>query len=101
VIELLMMGVVGLVALAVVALFAGALSLACWVFLLPFRLVGLVFKGLGFLLAIPFMLVFGVVGFFIFGFGAVLFLIPFAPFALLAFLLWRWMRGRPRAAVSA
>ena len=55
----------------------------------------------GFLLALPFMLLFDVVAFFIFGFGAVLFLVPFAPFALLAFLLWRWMRGRPRAAVSA
>ena len=100
-IELLVMGFLGLVALAVTALFAAGVSLVCWVVFLPFRIMGWFFKGLGFLLALPFMLLFGVVAFFIFGFGAVLFLVPFAPFALLAFLLWRWMRGRPRAAVSA
>ena len=101
VIDLVAMLVMGLVVIAILGLLAGALSLFLGLIFLPFQLLGLVFKGLGFLLALPFLILFGLLGFFVFGFGALLFLAPFAPFALLAFLIWRWMRGRPRAAVSA
>jgi hypothetical protein len=101
VIEGLVVGFLVLVAVAIAGLFAAALSLFLWLVFLPFKILGLLFKGLGFLLALPFMLVFGVLGFAIFGLGAVFFLVPFLPFALIAWLAWRWVRGRPRAAVSA
>ena len=100
-IEFLGLGFLVLVACAVLGLFAAGLSMVLWVVFLPFRLIGLLFRGLGFLLALPFMILFGALGFLIFGFGAMVFLVPFAPFVLLAFLLWRWFRGRPRATVSA
>jgi hypothetical protein len=100
VIELFVLGLLGLVVLAVCGLFAAGVSLALWVVFLPFRILGLLFRGVGFLLALPFLLLFGVLGCLLFGFGAFIFLVPFAPFALVAFLIWRWMRGRPRA-VSA
>ena len=100
-IEMLGLGLLALVAIAVVSLFAAGLSVALWMVFLPFRILGWLFKGIGFLLALPFMLLFGALGFLIFGFGAFVFLVPFAPFVLLVFLLWRWMRGRPRATVSA
>lgn len=95
------LGLFALVACAVVGLFAAGLSVVLWLVFLPFKILGWLFKGLGFLLALPFMILFGVLGFVIFGLGAFFFLVPFAPFVLLAFLLWRWMRGRPRATVSA
>jgi hypothetical protein len=100
-IELMVTGLIALVIVAFLGLFAAGISVVLWVVFLPFRLVGWLFKGLGFLLALPFMLLFGALGVLIFGFGALVFLIPFAPFVLLAFMLWRWMRGRPRATVSA
>jgi hypothetical protein len=100
VIELFVLGVLGLVALAVCGLFVAGLSLVMWVVFLPFRILGFLFRGLGLVLALPFMLIFGILGLVIFGLGGLLFLVPFAPLALIAFLIWRWMRGRPRA-VSA
>jgi hypothetical protein len=100
VIELFVMGVLGIVALAVCGLFVASISLVLWVLFLPFRILGFLLRGVGFLLAIPFMLVFGLFGLLVFGFGGLIFLVPFAPLALIAFLVWRWMRGRPRA-VSA
>ena len=99
-IELFVLGVLGIVALALCGLFVAGISLVLWVLFLPFRILGFVLRGVGFLLAIPFMLVFGLLGVVIFGFGGLIFLVPFVPFALIAFLVWRWMRGRPRA-VSA
>jgi len=100
VIDLFVLGALGVVALAVCGLFVAGISLALWVVFLPFRILGFLFRGLGFLLALPFMLVFGLLGFLIFGFGGLIFLVPFAPMALIAFLIWRWMRGRPRATLS-
>ena len=96
-IELFVLGVLGLVALALCGLFVAGISLALGVLFLPFRILGFVLRGVGFLLAIPFMLVFGLLGVLIFGFGGLIFLVPFVPFALIAFLVWRWMRSRPRA----
>jgi len=100
VIELFVLGVLGLVALAVCGVFVAAISLVLWVVFLPFRILGFLFRGLGLLLALPFMLIFGLLGLVIFGFGSLIFLVPFAPLALVAFLIWRWMRSRPRATVS-
>src|SRR5262249_45981509 len=45
--------------LAVLGVLAGVASLICWVLFLPFRLPGLVFRGLAFLLSLPFALLLG------------------------------------------
>ena len=85
----------------------GALSFTGWVITLPFQLIGWLFKGIGFLLALPFMLLGLIVGAFgmVMGLGAgaiglviglgvlALVALPFMlPFALLALIVW-WMRG--------
>ena len=48
-----------LVSLAVLGVLAGLVSLVFWVVLLPFRILGLVFRGLAFLLFLPFLLLLG------------------------------------------
>jgi len=97
--------IVGLVTLfltvAIVGVVAGGVAMALWLVFLPFRILGWAFKAIGFLLALPFLLIFGLIGVVLFGVGALVFVIPFAPFLLLSWLVWRWMRGRPRATVSA
>ncbi len=98
---LLGLGFLSLLAIGLFGLCAAVVSLVLWVVLMPFRLIGFLFKGLGFVLALPFLALFAVLGVVIFGVGALIFFVPVVPFALLAFLLWRWMRGRPRATVSA
>jgi len=70
-----------------------------WLVFLPFRLLGWVFNGLGLLLFLPLIVLFGILGVVIFGFGAAVFFVPFLPFALLAFVIWRWVR-KPRSAAA-
>jgi hypothetical protein len=54
------LGAVGLLAgLIVMSALAGVVSLVFWVVLLPFRLLGFVFRGLAFLLFLPFLLLLG------------------------------------------
>jgi len=82
----------GLVFLSVVA---GAVSLVLWVVLLPFRLLGLVFKGLAALLLLPVLLLCGL------GLGALIGIpllfalaIPLLPVALLiGGIVWLARRG--------
>ena len=98
-IELMVLGFVGLIALVVVGLFASVLSFICWVLFLPFQILGWVFRGLGALLAFPFVLLFAIIGAVIFGFGALLFLLPVVPLALMVALIW-WLfsrRSKPTA----
>ena len=85
----------------IVGLVVAAVSMSLWLVCLPFKLLGFMFKGLGLVLALPILLVFGALGFLVFGIGMFVFMIPCAPFLLVAYLVWRWMRGRPRATVSA
>ena len=99
--ETMVVGLSTLLTVMIVGLVVAAISMALWLVFLPFQLLGWIFRGLGLMLALPFLLVFGVLGFLIFGIGVFVFMIPCAPFLLLAYLLWRWMRGRPRATVSA
>jgi hypothetical protein len=93
VVELIVVAVLGFAALIVV----GTLIAGAQLLFPPFRLLGWVLHGLGFLIVLPILLLVGAVAFFVFGLGAVLFCIPFLPFALLAFVLWR-IRRRPRSA---
>ena len=45
--------------LAVFGVLAALASLVCWILFMPFRLLGLVFKGIAFLLFLPFALLIG------------------------------------------
>ena len=92
-IELIVVATLGFAALVVV----GTLIAGAQLLFLPFRLLGWALHALGFLIFLPVLLLVGVIGFFAFGLGAVLFCVPFLPFALLVFVIWRLMR-RPRSA---
>jgi hypothetical protein len=102
VLELLVLGVLAAVGLAMFGLLWAVLSLVCWVILLPFKLLGLVFRGFAFLLALPFLLIVGILAAVVFGTGLLLFMIPALPFVLLVLGIWWLVRRRDRTAhVSA
>ena len=87
-VELIVFAALGFAALVVV----GTLMAGAWLLFMPFRLLGWIFKGVGLLLFLPVLVIVGVVGFLIFGVGAATFLVPFLPFALLVFILWKTIR---------
>lgn len=92
----------GLMGVVLFGLIAAGVSLVFWILTLPFRILGLVFRGLACLLALPFLLLFGILGVTFLGVGALLFFVPVVPFLLLAGLIW-WLvrRNRPRVAISS
>jgi hypothetical protein len=91
---LLVLGALGFAAFLVLSLVWAALSMVFWVVLLPFKLLGLVFRGMAALLLLPLLLVFALVGCLIFGAGMLVFLIPAFPVVLLVlFAVWL-VRGR-------
>lgn len=99
-IELLAVGIVGIVLLAVFGLLAAVFSLLWWVLLLPFKLLAFTFKAFGALLALPFLLVFGVLGVLLFGVGLFAFAFPALPLLLVALGLWAIFRRRDRSSAS-
>lgn len=106
--ELVAIAVLATMALAVFGLLWAVASLVCWVLVLPFKLLGFIFKSLAVVLALPVILVavvigtlmVGVVGVTVFGVGLLMFLLPAAPFALIALAVWWIVRRRGRAAAS-
>src|SRR5262245_7964808 len=91
-VELAVLAVFGVIAFGVLA---AGISLFCWLFFPPFRILGLVFRGLPFLLVLPLLLVAAVFGVVIFGFGALIFLFPAVPLLLLVAGIW-WLATRRR-----
>ena len=91
---LLVMGMMGFVALAVLGLLASVVALVWWLIFLPFRVLGWVFGGLAGLLALPFMLVFALLAMVLFAAGFIAFAIPLLPFALLVGGIWWLMKRR-------
>jgi hypothetical protein len=98
--ELFALGVVLFVGLAVAGVLWAALSLVGWILFLPFKLLGLVFKGFAFLFALPFLLLAGFIGVLCFGAGLLVFMVPVLPFALLAVGAWLLLRRRPRSTAT-
>ena len=94
---LLVLGVLGIVALAIFGVFAAVIPLVCWVLFLPFKLLGLVFRGFAFLLLLPFILLAVLVGTLVFGAGLLVFFIPALPVIGIALLVWWLMRRHPHA----
>lgn len=100
-IETMIAGFVTLLTIGFVFIVVAGIAVVLSVVILPFQLLGWLFKGLGLLIVLPFLLLLGTFCFLLFGFGALVLVIPLAPFLVLTYLLWRWMRGRTRATVSA
>ena len=100
--ELMVIGVLGVVALAAFGIFWAVGSLICWILFLPFKLLGLIFRGFAFLFALPFLLLAGIIGVLLFGAGMRVFLIPALPLLWSALGVWWLIRGRshPAAHVS-
>ena len=97
---LLIGGLLGLVGLLVFGVLGTVLALVLGVLVLPFKLLGLAFKGLGLLIALPFLLLGGVLLFVVVGVGALALFTPLLPLALLVVaVLWLTRRRRPRATV--
>lgn len=93
-IELLVVGALTVAGFAVFGLLWAVVSLVCWLLFLPFKLLGLAFKGLAFLLAAPFLLIAGLLGATVLAVGFLLFLTPALPFALIALGIWWLLRRR-------
>jgi hypothetical protein len=98
--ELLVVGAVGFVLVAVFGLFAALASLLWWLVLLPFKLIAFTFKGVAALLLLPFMLLFGLVGFLLLGAGMLAFFVPALPFVLIAALVWTLFRRREKSTAT-
>ena len=92
-IELIVLAVVVTIVLSVLGLVATVLSFAFWLILLPFKLLGLLLKGLAFLAALPFLLLFGVIALCVGGLGALVLLGPLLPFVLVVALVIWLVRG--------
>jgi len=93
--EFIVLGALALVAAIVFGVLFSLGSLLLWVLVLPFKLLGLVFRGIGVLFALPFMMVFGILGLVVFGFGFMIFLAPAVPLVLFVALIW-WLISRSR-----
>ena len=95
-IELLVLGVVGVVvAMVVFGVIGAVMSLVVGVILLPFKILGLMFKGLGFLLALPFLALGGFALLLVAGLGLFALLFPLLPLAAaVALLVWLFRRKR-------
>jgi len=95
--ELLVGGAAVLAGLAIFGLLWAIVSMICWVFVLPFKLLAFAFKGLALVLALPFILLIAIVGAVVVGIGAVAFVVPALPIIVLAAVIW-WVATRNRPA---
>lgn len=93
------LGALAMVGVAILFVVWAVASLICWVLFLPFKLMGLVFKGLAFLLVLPILLIVAVVAALVFGLGIFSFLLPALPLVLIA-LAFVWLLRREKRTVS-
>jgi hypothetical protein len=100
VLELFILGVLVLAGLTLFGILWAVVSLVCWLIFLPFKLLGLAFKGAAFLLALPFMLLVGLLAVLLFGAGLIAFSLPALPFVLLVLGAW-WLVRRARTAPAS
>jgi hypothetical protein len=90
---LLALGFMAFVMIAVLGAVLGLASLLVWFVMLPFRLLGFVFKALGALLFLPLFLLLGLVICAVVGLPLLLALLPALPIALLVLAVW-WLARR-------
>jgi hypothetical protein len=83
VIELVVLGALAFCGFVVLGTLVAAASIVGWIISLPFRLLGVVVKGVGLLLGLPFLILALTIGAVVFGIGALVTLLPLAPLLLL------------------
>ena len=101
--ELVVLGALAFAAIAILGLVSAVAALICWVIFLPFKLLGLVFRGIGVLLVLPFLLLLGGVLAVVVGVPLLLVLVvPALPVVLLVLaVVWLARRGfRPPIAAD-
>jgi hypothetical protein len=95
VVGLLVGGIVAFAVLLVMGVLGAVLSLVFGLVVLPFKLLGFLFRGLGLLIAIPFVVLFAILGVLILGAGAVMLFVPFFPLVVVGLGIW-WLFGKRR-----
>ena len=100
-VELVVGGALLLAALMFLGVIGFVVSLLVSLFVLPFQLLGFLFKGFAGLLLLPVLLLLGFVGLLVFGAGMIALLAPAVPLVLLGLGIW-WLvkRGRQPAATT-
>ena len=99
--ELIVLGVLGMAALLVFGVLAAVAAFVWWIVVLPFKLLGLVFRGAAVLLALPFLLIAGFIGLLVFGAGVLAFMMPALPLVLLILGVVWLVRRRSRSTAHA
>ncbi len=99
--ELVVLGVLGMAALLVFGVLAAVAAFVWWIVVLPFKLLGLVFRGAAVLLALPFLLIAGFIGLLVFGAGVLAFMMPALPLVLLILGVVWLVRRRSRSTAHA
>ena len=101
-IELVVGGAILLAVLVFLGVIGAVLSLVFTLVLLPFKLIGFLFKSaVALVLLVPFLLVLGIVGVLALGAGLIALFLPLLPFALLGLGIWWLMKRRQQAAAPA
>jgi len=88
-------------ALLVFGVLAAVAAFVWWIVVLPFKLLGLVFRGAAVLLALPFLLIAGFIGLLVFGAGVLAFMMPALPLVLLILGVVWLVRRRSRSTAHA
>jgi hypothetical protein len=91
---LFVLGALAFAGLLIFGVLWAALSLVFWLVLLPFKLLGLVFKGMAVIFMLPFLLLLAIGAVLAFGFGLFMFFIPALPLVLVALGVWWLMKRR-------
>ena len=99
--ELVVLGVLGMAALLVFGVLGAIAAFVWWIVVLPFKLLGLVFRGAAVLLALPFLLIAGFIGLLVFGAGVLAFMMPALPLVLLILGVVWLVRRRSRSTAHA
>ena len=97
---LLIAGASAFAGVAVLGLVWAVVALLCWVFVLPFKLLALAFRGVALILLAPFLLLIGILAALCLGVGMLAFLAPALPIVALVWFAW-WLvhrRHEPHAA---
>ena len=96
-VELVVLGALALAAFIVIGSLVTVFSMVGWVISLPFRLVGLVFMGLGLLIVLPLLMFAGLIAAIVLGVGALFALVPLLPAILLVMgIVWLVRHRSPR-----
>ena len=99
--ELVVLGVLGMAALLVFGVLGAIAAFVWWIVVLPFKLLGLMFRGAAVLLALPFLLIAGFIGLLVFGAGVLAFMMPALPLVLLILGVVWLVRRRSRSTAHA